>query len=108
MITNAILKRNKEGRLKDAIWIMKNVDDYECNPKKEEGMMIEGCNLNNEEGGMIEVSYLKKNKEGWLKDAILIMKKVDDDECYGKKGERRMIEGSYPNNEEGRWLRMLP
>ena len=56
---------------------------------------------------MIEGCYLKKNNEGWLKDAILIMKKVDDYECYLLKEEGRMIARIYLNNEEGRWLRML-
>ena len=34
---------------------------------------------------MITNATIKRKEEGWLWDAILIMKKVDDYECYLKK-----------------------
>ena len=56
---------------------------------------------------MITNPILKWKKEGWLRDATLIMMSVDDYESYLKMEEGRMIARCYLNNDECRWLRIL-
>ena len=63
--------------------------------------------LKMKKGGKLTDGILKRNNEGWLKDAILIIKKIDDYEFSLIKEEGRMIERCDFNNDDGSWLRML-